>query len=302
MKTFRYILVLVFAGALFNGCDYIDPPYTQPGANGCDVEEPDFTPRPASDRKRKVLIEDFTGHRCGNCPRAAETIHDVQGAHPGQVVAVGVHSVYAETFTATMPNDISVNPELHYIYDFRRTVSNTIDERFHVSNAGLPKGMVNRVSVSGSPILSYTTWENRTSTLLALPQDIDIQLKPFYDNVDNSLCVYYYAQFLNSISGRYKIVMYLTESHFVTWQKDYSTTPQDIEHYEHNHILRENITTIWGDLLIDGTALGSETYINGYSITVDPAKYNIDNCYVVAFVYDEITNEVIQAEEQKVID
>jgi len=298
MKILRSFWVLALA-AVLGGCDYVDAPYIVEGPDGCTVTEPDFVPR--TNPVRKVLVEDFTGHRCGNCPRAAEAIHDMQEAHPGQVVALGVHSVYPSEYTSTYPNDIAINPQLKYIYNFTREVSNAIDEKFQVSNSGLPKGMVNRMQVSGSRALSYSTWETHASSILAGDPDVDIQVKPFYDAADSSLCTYVYTQFLNPIGGRYKVVAYLTENGFVSWQKDYDASPQDIQLYEHNHILRENISSVWGTLLVDGTATAGEEYINGYSITIDPSKYDITKCYVVAFVYDETTWEVIQAEEQKII-
>lgn len=288
------LVVLVTAGS----CDYIDAPYIIQGPNGCTDPEPDFTPR--TNPVRKVLVEDFTGHRCGNCPRAAETIHDIQAAHPGQVIAMGVHSAIPSEYTGTYPDNTTQNPDLKYTEDYTREVSTTLDQKFGVSTSGLPTGMVNRKKVSGSYASNYTTWESKVSTYLQTPPDMDIQIKNYYHSSDSSLCSYVYVQFLNQISGKYRVVLYLIENDHVNWQKDYQNTPQDIQGYTHNHLLREPITSIWGTVVLDGTSEVNASYVNGYSIQIDAGKYDVNNCYVVGFVYDENTWEVIQAEEEKV--
>jgi hypothetical protein len=301
MKALRHILGIVCLAALSHGCDYIDPPYVIEGPNGCTVTEPDFTPRDASARKRKVLIEDFTGHRCGNCPDAAAVLHDITEMYPGQVVGIGEHCIKPTEYTGTLPTDTNLNPQLKYTYNFVRPAASDIDDKFGISNGGLPRGMVNRRQVSGSRSLLYSTWQNNVATILTEPQQIDIQVKPYYDVNTNSLCAYVYVQFLAEMTGQFKVVAYLTENHFVNWQKHYSSNPQDIQNYEHNHVLRENLSSVWGTLLLDGTSAVNQEFVNGYSITFDPVMYNINNCNIVAFVYDDVTGEVIQAEEQKII-
>lgn len=297
MKKLHLFIVFTIAILSF-GCDYIDAPYIIQGPNGCNTPEPDFTPR--TNPVRKVLIEDFTGHRCGNCPRAAESIHDIFVAYPNQVVAVGVHSAIPSEYTNPYPADTNLNPSLYYTHDFRREVSTIIDQRFGVSTSGLPTGMVNRKQVSGSYASNYTTWQTKVGQYLSAPPDADIQIKNFYNPSDSSLCAYVYVQFLQPISGDFKVVLYLVENKFVTWQKDYNETPEHVPDYEHNHILRESITSYWGTSLLDGTAEVNASYVNGYSIKIDPGKYNPDNCYVVGFLYDDNTSEIIQAEEEKV--
>jgi hypothetical protein len=47
--------------------------------------------------------------------------------------------------------------------------------------------------------------------------------------------------------------------------------------------------------------LDGEQFIQGYSIQIDPSAWNINHLYIVAFVYDAATFEVIQAEETKVL-
>lgn len=296
--TILGLIVITFAG-----CDLIDAPYTVAGPNGCTVAEPSFSPRPAGDKVKKVLIEDITGHRCGNCPRAAETIHTIEGVYHEQVIAIGLHSQLSGDFTALYPLDTNLNPSQKYVYDFRTEVAREIDQYFGVSTIGLPNGMVNRKSYSGSTVVGYTTWSSKVASELSTPQVIDIQLKNYWTPADSSLCSFYYVEGMADLNSNYKICMFLLEDSLVHWQKDYAASPStDLELYVHRHILRTSLNGTWGTPVNGGSSIttGGE-YIDGFSINVDPSKWNIAQLYVVAFVYDEVTKEVLQAEQVKVM-
>lgn len=56
-------------------------------------ENPDDTGRPTS-VQRAVLIEDFTGQMCVNCPNAVPVIEQLEEAYPGKVVAVAYIPVW----------------------------------------------------------------------------------------------------------------------------------------------------------------------------------------------------------------
>ena len=45
-----------------------------------------------ADAQRKVLIEDFTGQRCINCPNAADKIEQLKEEYGTSIIAVGIHS------------------------------------------------------------------------------------------------------------------------------------------------------------------------------------------------------------------
>lgn len=46
-----------------------------------------------SDVKKNILIEDFTGQTCRNCPETAEVIHQLQQTYgDSAVIAVGIYS------------------------------------------------------------------------------------------------------------------------------------------------------------------------------------------------------------------
>lgn len=294
----------LLTGVLFMcfGCDYIEFPYTVPGPNGCTVATPTFTPRTSP--VKKVLVEDVTGHRCGNCPRAAETIAQMITTYGNQIVPMGLHSSLSGSFTEVESSDTLVNPSLKYIYDFRTTVATDIDGYFGISTQGLPNGMVNRKDFGAGPVIGYTTWSSKVATVLATPQEMDIQIKNFWNTTgDSTLCSFYFVEALSNLTGNYKICMFLTEDSIVKWQKDYLGFPStDIELYLHEHVLRGSLNGSWGTAVNTSTSItDGDSFIDGYSMAINPTNWDINHLYVVAFVYNATTYEVVQAESQKVI-
>lgn len=302
MKNKIVFGLLIVLTVIFSGCDYIDEPYTVPGPNGCSVVQPTFVPRTTP--VKKVLVEDITGHRCGNCPRAAETIETMKGTYGEQIVALGLHSSLSGSFTDLYSSDTLSNPTLKYTYDFRTNTATDIDQYFQVSNAGLPNGMVNRKSFGGSTIVGYTTWSSHVATELALPQQMDIQIKNFWTPSDSSICSFYFVEALMDLNANYKICMFVMEDSIVNWQKDYLASPStDLPNYVHKHVLRGSLNGTWLGTTLNTNAViaDGEQFIEGYSIQIDPSQWDINHLYVVAFVYDAATYEVVQAEEVKVL-
>ncbi len=290
----KWLIIVLALPLAFFSCDIIDAPYVQTGPNGCSVTTPSFTPR--SNPVKKVLIEEFTGHRCGNCPKAASEISNIIAAKGNQVVAIAYHSALSGYFTSPLPNGTM------YSADYRTELSKELDQKYGISAAGLPNGMVNRRLVDGSSIVSLTKWSNTVNNFLAENQLIDIQLKVFYDPSDSSLCAFAYVQALEIIDNDLRLVMVLTESNVLGWQKDYTLAQEDIENYTHKHMLRAGITTVWGKALNNGKEVSAgQEFIEGYSIPLNLNSWNPANLSVVAYVYDYTTNEVLQAEEVKIM-
>src|SRR5690606_17551948 len=102
MKT--YILSFVVILAALTACDKVENIY--PPSLNTDLDQslypgdwndyvnnewPDFSTITAS-TQRNVIIEDYTGHNCANCPQAATIAHNLHEANPERVYVASVHS------------------------------------------------------------------------------------------------------------------------------------------------------------------------------------------------------------------
>ena len=278
MKKF---LPLVAAVLFFAACDKIEGPYSEkPTGNGNDTGA-----------VRRILIEDFTGQKCGNCPRAAETIESLHDIYGAQIVSYGVHAgFFAE------PNVAGSK----FLTDYRTPVGDELDQFFGNSAAGLPNGMVNRVQNGGNYIQSYSNWGTVLGQLINAKPDAKIKITNSYNATTRQVNTTVNTTALNNLSGNYKLCVYVTEDSIVSWQKDYQLSPQDIEFYTHRHILRGSMNTTWGTAVGSGSLVAGDAFSDTFSMTLD-AGWNDTHCYVVAYLYNTATKEVVQVEEKEII-
>ena len=81
--------------------------------------------------KKNVLIEDFTGQNCVNCPAATDVIHQLQqGAAGAHIIAVGIHG-------GSMSYSIDKLP-----FGLATAIGETYNKDWGVSS--WPSGMVDR--------------------------------------------------------------------------------------------------------------------------------------------------------------
>ena len=78
MKTLFTIIQLFCITIIVNSCDYVSNTIEPNSNNGGGNQITDTTKV-----YRKVLIEDYTGHRCGNCPAAARTLKRIDSIYHG---------------------------------------------------------------------------------------------------------------------------------------------------------------------------------------------------------------------------
>ena len=98
MKKYIFIINLIF---LTNSCDIIEGPY---------MTDADLY----VNSEKKVLIEDFTGHKCAGCPTATKEISAIQDIYGDQVIAIAIHPSGAGNFTQPESPD-----EEGFQYDWR---------------------------------------------------------------------------------------------------------------------------------------------------------------------------------------
>ncbi|HIA37116.1 MAG TPA: Omp28 family outer membrane lipoprotein [Flavobacteriales bacterium] len=293
-------LILPLLWFIFS-CDKIEPPFTTINET---INNPD-TVDTTSGAIRKVLLEDFTGHKCGYCPQAATIAQQLIAINGERLVVMSLH--VGETFAT--PETPSGAPFGSFLEDFRTTVGDEIEAFYNVDDQGLPKGMVNRRDPSGDlvpdPIEQYDNcvlpradWEAAVQAVIDLPADIDISITNTYDTASRIVSASVETEFLNNLSGTYNVAVYLTEDSIISWQKDQTANPQYIEDYVQRHVLRGSLNGTWGEL-VDPAPVVNTLYTKSYNLMLDNT-WDENHCSIVAFVYETTSKEVVQVEEAHV--
>ncbi|MFH0895115.1 MAG: Omp28 family outer membrane lipoprotein [Bacteroidota bacterium] len=283
MKKFKIFILAVSAGFLiFQSCDKVTPPYKS-GSSSNDTNT----------KVRKVLLEDYTGHKCPNCPAGAKTAHDLKTVYGEKLIILSVHAGFYSTPDATGD----------FTYDFRSAEGTAWDNFFGIGTLGNPNGMVNRKGYNTTHIIGPTGWGTAVSGIINNEPDAYIELTPTYNSGTRQLDVELDAEFLSILNGTYMISVVVTEDSIVKPQKNsdpnIGTTPT-ITNYVHRDVLRGSFNGTWGDTLVSGTTANGQHVVKNFSMILN-SGWNENHISIVAFIYRKSDYEVIQAEERKAI-
>ncbi|HXK91794.1 MAG TPA: Omp28 family outer membrane lipoprotein, partial [Bacteroidales bacterium] len=267
-KILSLIFLVIIALA---GCDKVEPPYTQQNTN---------TDTTINNNVKRVLIEEFTGHLCPNCPEASHIAENLQQLYPGKITIIAIHS-------GNFANLVSPN----YMTDFRTEEGNILNTSFGVST--YPSGMVDRVQLLGSQLISPNEWGSIVNDRLSEQLTVNISITTQYNELNRNFNCTINTDILSPFDSPLMLVALFTEDSIIDYQKNnnplYGSTP-DIPDYVHNHVLRGSITNIWGDTIC-ANCLANDSYEKTYNYTLSN-EWDEDNVNIVVYCYDAETQEI----------
>ena len=290
---------------IFTSCDKVPPRVPLPRPD-CVLDSSTLVVKSntLTSNTRKVLIEDYTGHICGNCPPAAAKAEELVKNYNGRVILIANH--VSNTFAAPKKTE--------YIEDFRDPASDEWDVFLNMSGAGLPKGTVNRQLIDGKYPQNFSAWEGQVLSEINKPQSVKLDITTAYDPSQKLLNIKVFTTFLSAYASNVNIQMVLTQDGIVADQKDYVPPPgvQVVEggkrpDYEFNHIMVKSLNGTWGQLLKaapiatkDTLTIKKDCNLSGKCFYKDEVCTNDEEMTLVVFAYNETTKEVLQVEKVKI--
>ncbi len=275
MKALHKIVLIFSIGiSILFACDEIEEPFIEYNGECGDAT----LPVPI----RQILIEEFTGHKCGYCPGGDETIELLKDLYCDHVITVSFHTgTFAET-----------NLSGQYTYDYRTLEGNTISSYFSPSE--YPSAVINRKEFGTRILQGQSNWASKVAELLEQEPVIDISIDASLDAGSRDLEIDVDVVFIDAMDENLMLSVYFVEDSIVSWQKDYSQNPSDIEFYAHNHVFRDAINGAWGDEILNGQINANEVKSKSFNYTMNQ-EWEIKNSSLIAFVYKNNTKEVLQA-------
>ncbi|MBO4800977.1 MAG: Omp28 family outer membrane lipoprotein [Bacteroidaceae bacterium] len=226
------------------------------------------------DSRRAVLIEDFTGQRCINCPNAADKIAQLKKEYgDSAIIAVGIHSGPLAVFSRGK------------ILGLRTEEGDTYYEHWGVQEE--PTGYINR---TGS-ISTIDKWDEMVRTAVQQPSPIELILICDYQEAGRKADIT--VQALSNEHLNAKLQLWITESDITAQQAmpDGSNNPN----YVHQHVFRASVNGTWGT---DITLPEAETILQDFTATI-PDDWKPEHLAVVAFIYNSAG--VLQVTEKALI-
>jgi len=242
---------------------------------------------------RKILLEEYTGHQCGNCPNAAKVAEQLEAKYGDKLIVVAVHAGFFARLNST------------FITSYTCQVGNDWNSTtgFGVESAGNPNGMVNRKNYAENGLIhNEKKWGTTVSLASADIEFCDIFLNVNYNSATRNINTSVKTKFKRSYPNNTKLSVVFIEDSIVGPQKDYSLAPNPdlVPNYIFTHMLRGDINGSWGVTLKNAPIKFSDSVSVSYPNFNLNAKFVDKNVSIVAFVYDATTKEVLQVEKVKI--
>lgn len=228
-----------------------------------------YLPAETGEPCRTVLIEEYTGVDCKNCPTGHAILHDIESyyntpenaSNGAGVIAVGIH---IPAFGDAVAAGGFVTPEA---------------DQLAPNQYQAPAAKIDRAT----EVLGTDKW------LTAVAAEIVKAPKVTFEDVSASL-----ADGKLTVSGTVmphatlsdpKLNVWVVEDDIIDWQLQPDGEYE--EHYTHHAVYRGTLTAIGGDALAD----------NDFTVSGEiPANWKVENIRIVIFVTD---NHVLNATQTK---
>lgn len=238
---------------------------------------------------KKVLLEDFTGVRCKNCPLGAAQAASLLALYPDRLVVIGQHSQFL-----AQPYD--GDPDL-------RTEEAQDLETMLAPVLGKPSGAIDRRIFPGESVIlhaSVNKWANLTAQALTATTPVNLYIEKEWDAANRNLKVTITAHYTGAESGENRLSVFLLEDNVVAAQLQ----PDDEvdNDYVQKHVMRTMLTRFNGELLI-GDKVPGKVFVKGFLLEGVDAEFNADELEIVATVSRSAGSfQILQVANVKVID
>ena len=250
--------------------------------SSCDKIDINNTHKPfnISGHGKTVLIKDFTGVRCVNCPAAAEAVHELQhNLGEEHVIIMSVHA-------GSLAQPVGLFPDL----------TTPEGNEWYMDNSSNPLFSVDYVALTSGHTLYVDQIDAPLSDALAEEQTFEIFTAVTYDDETRQLDMEADVVATADVEGDFYVTACLLEDSIVGRQ----VVPGGIDTaYVFRNVFRGTVNGADGDLFLDGPVYINDEYIYKYSIELDPA-FNADQCYFLAYVYDKTDGKIMQTALKKI--
>jgi hypothetical protein len=295
MKKILFVFAILFPVCLFYSCEEVGP-YINLKPEVKDTSLIDTTYISAltdAPQTKMILIEDFTGVQCPNCPNAAQKIEDLQTSNPDRILAVGIH------FKGTYGDPFKESKD-----DFRTNAGKEIYLSLPGVKGLLPMGSVNRTRHYDDNndfvvLQQFPTWPTYVNEELAKNTPVNIDISGAFVDTSKNYKLKIKLHYTQATTDTQALTIYLIEDNIIDLQMRPNSTIDS--YYVHKHILRAVLTNFNGNNL-DSSLVLNRVYEKEFKIAWNP-KWVKANCSIIAFVHKKggYYFDIIHAKQKPVL-
>ena len=233
-----------------------------------------------------VLIEDFTGVKCPNCPRAQTVAKNLMIANPNRVYVMAIHP--GKGLLSTLTSPFKTPGDDHDSKYDSRTAEGADLLTLLGGTSQLPIGSINRTIFSGetSILINDPKWTSKTNEKLISSSIVNIDTfsnKGVYFADANKIRVNVKITYTTNATDSQFVSIAIIEDKLIDYQESGSVV---LDNYEHNHVFRKMITPTTGSQL-KATIVAGRVFETTYEYELTPTEtWNKKNLKVVVFVHN----------------
>lgn len=236
---------------------------------------------------QNVLVEEYTGVRCQNCPAGAQLLEELKTIHGNRLTILSIHGGFFAQPT-NRENKLTLNNS------FGQQLISVFNQPL-----GYPSAMINRklFNSQSSLFLGGSFWPGYINQEKSKNPQLGMSIRNILDTTSRMLIVEVSINGLVDVSPQSLMLsVALSENNI----KDAQLTPIGIDtNYVHQHVMRSFLGNVFGNSIYPVTLNQIKSYTFSSFI---PVAWALDQLLVVAFVHKTGPDfEVIQVVEKKLL-
>lgn len=301
LQKIKIIIFFLLITACFSNCKEVPPNIIfEPNYNYLTTDTTfvvtDSLPTP---QPPTLLIEEFSGVRCVNCPQANTIIQQIENQFPNTIIPVTIHAgFFSQPYPQSTHNFNT--PEGTFIYN-------------NLQPEAVPSACFNRKLIENQtliPITNKNIWQQLAQNIISnsTAPPINLYLNKNYNPQNRQLnlavqWIYNPTALIFAHNDTLFLSVMLLENNLKTSQATYINGTETIDsQYIHQHILRKMLTPATGyPILPNPIITANTTTIKTFEIPTLPDTLNQNNIEIIAFLHTQSTNkkEIINTKKIK---
>jgi hypothetical protein len=278
MKMKRYIFLIIAITFMLFSCEEKGPLIILEPTPQALVDTTFIIGNIPPAQQKVVLLEEFTGVKCTNCPTGHQKVAELYTANPSRFIAIAYHTNF---LGAPYTGDI----------DLRNEKAEQFAAALGPIN-GKPSAFVDRKNFSTNPtrdIINPDLWPQFVNEQLTLSTPVNLLLEKV--NLDENARVLRYRITLTytQAAQNHNLGFAISENNIQASQLSSGTV---ISNYNHKHVFRDFLTPFIGVPLTE-TLESGRVIIKEFEFEI-PLSWNIENLELVAFVRQS-NDEIVHA-------
>lgn len=261
--------------------------------NGAKAVDTTYTTTVEATQSKNVVVEEFTGASCSNCPSARELLANIVAdpKYSGHVFAMGIHIL----------NYVQSDPVAGlYKHDFRTQKGTDIGNDVYGSVTAMPIAGIDRAPYNNDMLLLKTAWASAIANRIAVASPANVTVNSSFDQASKTATVKLHVAYTQAVTTPQFVTLAIIEDSLVDAQE----YPSYIDtFYTFNHVLRDYLTPTGGTPILANVAIApGRVYDRTFTYQLN-AAWIPEHCKIIAFLhnYSATSKEILQAAEAEVV-